>query len=112
MKKILSILSIVLVTMSLFIACNNSTPSSPSVVKDSAIKDSTATGSTGKDSTRASSQKALLAATEIYTCSMHNEVIGDKPGHCSVCGMELVKQKPTEQQKKLIKEGTYKNPKS
>ncbi|MEO6357709.1 MAG: heavy metal-binding domain-containing protein [Ferruginibacter sp.] len=27
-----------------------------------------------------------------YTCSMHPEVISDKPGKCPKCGMELVKQ--------------------
>lgn len=29
---------------------------------------------------------------EIYTCSMHPEIIRDKPGNCPVCGMKLVKQ--------------------
>jgi len=28
----------------------------------------------------------------IYTCSMHPEVISDKPGNCPKCGMELVKK--------------------
>ena len=29
-----------------------------------------------------------------YTCTMHSEVISDKPGKCPKCGMKLVKMKP------------------
>jgi hypothetical protein len=28
-----------------------------------------------------------------YTCSMHPEVVPDKPGKCPKCGMELVEKK-------------------
>jgi Cu(I)/Ag(I) efflux system membrane fusion protein len=35
---------------------------------------------------------------EIYTCSMHPEIIRDKPGNCPICGMTLV-QKPNPNQK-------------
>ena len=31
----------------------------------------------------------------IYTCSMHPEVISDKPGECPICGMFLVKKELT-----------------
>ena len=31
-----------------------------------------------------------MAATKTYTCSMHPEVISDKPGKCPKCGMELI----------------------
>jgi hypothetical protein len=27
-----------------------------------------------------------------YTCSMHPEVISDKPGKCPKCGMELIEK--------------------
>jgi hypothetical protein len=27
-----------------------------------------------------------------YTCTMHPEIIRDKPGKCPICGMELVKK--------------------
>ncbi|GAC1422848.1 MAG: hypothetical protein NVS9B7_13640 [Flavisolibacter sp.] len=81
------------------------------MAKDSIIKNSTTGAASLKDSMPGGGQKDLHTATEIYTCTMHNEVIGAKPGHCSVCGMELVKQKPTDQQRKLITEGTYTNPK-
>jgi Cu(I)/Ag(I) efflux system membrane fusion protein len=29
---------------------------------------------------------------ELWTCSMHPEIIRDKPGTCPVCGMELIKK--------------------
>ncbi|MEO7991335.1 MAG: heavy metal-binding domain-containing protein [Chryseolinea sp.] len=28
-----------------------------------------------------------------YTCSMHPEVIANKPGKCPKCGMELIEKK-------------------
>ncbi len=35
-----------------------------------------------------------------YTCTMHPEVISDKPGNCPKCGMELVKMQPKADMKK------------
>ena len=32
-------------------------------------------------------------AAKKYTCSMHPEVVQDKPGKCPKCGMELVEKK-------------------
>lgn len=29
---------------------------------------------------------------ELYTCSMHPQIISDKPGNCPICGMKLVKK--------------------
>ena len=29
---------------------------------------------------------------EVWTCSMHPEIIRDKPGNCPICGMEMVKK--------------------
>jgi len=52
-----------------------------------------------------------LAKDEMYTCTMHNEVMSDHPGECSKCGMKLVKQKMTDEQMKMMKEGTYTKPK-
>ena len=34
-----------------------------------------------------------MAATKTYTCSMHPEVISDKPGKCPKCGMVLIEKK-------------------
>lgn len=31
-------------------------------------------------------------ATKTYTCSMHPEVVSDKPGKCPKCGMELIEK--------------------
>ncbi len=33
-----------------------------------------------------------VAGAEVYTCSMHPQIIRDKPGKCPICGMELVKK--------------------
>ena len=52
-----------------------------------------------------------LASDETYTCTMHNEVMSDHPGKCPKCGMNLVKQKMTAEQKKLKAEGTFVKPK-
>ena len=51
-----------------------------------------------------------LAKDETYTCTMHNEVMSDKPGKCPKCGMTLVKQKMTEEQQKMMNEDTYTKP--
>jgi hypothetical protein len=32
-------------------------------------------------------------STTVYTCSMHPEVVSDKPGKCPKCGMTLVVKK-------------------
>jgi len=36
--------------------------------------------------------KKKRGAKTIYICPMHNEMILDKPGKCSKCGMNLVKK--------------------
>ena len=41
-----------------------------------------------------------LAKDEMYTFKMHNEVMSDHKGECPKCGMKLVKQKMTAEQKK------------
>lgn len=57
------------------------------------------------------SQKDISAiitdTSTIYTCKMHQEVISDHAGECPKCGMNLVKQKITAKQKKLLDEGKY-----
>jgi hypothetical protein len=67
-----------------------------------------------KNSTTQTNTPAMpktIASDEIYTCKMHNDVMSDKPGKCPECGMTLVKQKITDEQKKMMKEGTYIQPK-
>lgn len=48
---------------------------------------------TAKGSTlnQAQAEKAETKKVE-YTCPMHPEVVSDKPGQCSKCGMDLVKK--------------------
>ena len=55
--------------------------------------------------------KQVMVTDEMYTCTMHNEVMSNKPGKCPKCGMALVKQKMTDEQMKMMKEGTYIKPK-
>ncbi|WP_462220491.1 heavy metal-binding domain-containing protein [Ferruginibacter sp.] len=66
------------------------------------------TACTGNSSNAKTEQ---LAKDETYTCTMHNEVMSDKPGKCPKCEMNLVKQKMTAEQMKMMKEGTYTKPK-
>jgi Cu(I)/Ag(I) efflux system membrane fusion protein len=42
-------------------------------------------------------QPTVEKVAEVYTCSMHPEIIRDEPGNCPICGMNLVK-KVTEDQ--------------
>ena len=77
-----------------FLACNNG-----DAKKESSAKQTDTTG-----------VPQLKVSDEMYTCEMHNEVISDKGGKCPKCGMTLVKQKMTDAQKKMLKEGTYIKP--
>ena len=40
-----------------------------------------------------STPAAAVARPVVYTCSMHPEVVADKPGKCPKCGMDLVVKK-------------------
>jgi len=63
------------------------------------------------DKSKGDAKQETLTEGEIYTCTMHNEVVGDKPGKCPKCGMALVKQKMTAEQKKMMDDGTAIKPK-
>ena len=84
MKKLFIIAAMLLSFAFVFIACNN-----------------------GSKNTKTEQ----LTADETYTCTMHNEVMSDHPGKCPKCGMDLVKQKMTDQQKKMKESGNYTKPK-
>ena len=84
MKKILLIVAIFLTAGFLFTAC---------------------TGNNNKATTQ------QLAKDEMYTCTMHNEVMSDHTAQCPKCNMKLVKQKMTVDQQKMMSEGTYLKPK-
>ncbi|HUC81676.1 MAG TPA: heavy metal-binding domain-containing protein [Flavisolibacter sp.] len=87
MKRV--ILAVLVVTSLAFTACNSS---------DTKSKESVNTGT---------EKNGQLASDEMYTCTMHNEVMSAKTGTCPKCGMNLVKQKMTPEQEKMMKEGTY-----
>ncbi len=91
MKKIFLVAVVLLSFAFVFTACNSS--------------DNKENTSTSTD------KKEQLAKDEMYTCTMHNEVMSDHTGECPKCGMKLVKQKMTAEQQKLMKEGTYVKPK-
>ncbi len=91
MKKIFLVAVVLLSFAFVFTACNSS--------------DNKENTSTSTD------KKEQLAKDEMYTCTMHNEVMSDHPGECPKCGMKLVKQKMTADQQKMMKEGTYVKPK-
>jgi ssDNA-binding Zn-finger/Zn-ribbon topoisomerase 1 len=95
MKKYISIAILLSLMTTAFIACNNSDTKNNN--------SSTQTDTTGK--------RQVMVTDEMYTCTMHNEVMSEKPGKCPKCGMALVKQKMTEEQMKMMKEGTYIQPK-
>ena len=42
---------------------------------------------------KTSGSKSDSTAKYIYTCTMHPEVMTDKPGKCPKCGMTLMKKK-------------------
>ena len=49
------------------------------------------TGTFAQDSTRKSDGHAHKTTTsKKYTCTMHPDVVMDKPGKCPTCGMKLV----------------------
>ncbi len=78
-----------------FIACNNSETQTDNTT--------TQTDTLG--------MRKVMGTDEMYTCTMHNEVMSEKPGKCPKCEMTLVKQKMTDAQMKMMKEGTYVKPK-
>jgi hypothetical protein len=40
-----------------------------------------------------STKSSEQTAKKEYTCSMHPEVVQDKPGQCPKCGMDLIEKK-------------------
>lgn len=41
---------------------------------------------------RGHTEKENIVQKEEWTCSMHPEIISDKPGNCPICGMDLIKK--------------------
>jgi hypothetical protein len=71
MKKIIFTTFAIAVLFVTFTACSNQTPASSTaeVKSDEKVQ---------------------------YTCTMHPEVLTDKPGDCPICGMALVKVEPAD----------------
>ncbi|EOR94116.1 hypothetical protein ADIARSV_2729 [Arcticibacter svalbardensis MN12-7] len=57
---------------------------------------------TKPDSTRKDSIQKEGKMVKKYTCSMHPEVVMNKPGKCPKCGMALVLVKKQDQKKKAM----------
>jgi hypothetical protein len=59
---------------------------------------STAVACTSRNEQSKDTGESTEAAAENvkYTCTMHPEVISDKPGKCPKCGMELVKKEDSD----------------
>jgi hypothetical protein len=45
--------------------------------------------------------KKVKPAKVQYTCTMHPDVLSDKPGKCTKCGMALVKKAPGKKAEKM-----------
>lgn len=50
----------------------------------------------------AKTKKSKIAKVQ-YTCTMHPEVLSDKPGKCPKCGMTLVKKQTTKKASEKMK---------
>jgi ssDNA-binding Zn-finger/Zn-ribbon topoisomerase 1 len=48
-------------------------------------------------------KKVKPVAKVQYTCTMHPEVVSDKPGKCPKCGMTLVEKKPAKKKAEPMK---------
>lgn len=51
----------------------------------------------------ADTTKKVKPAKVQYTCTMHPEVLTDKPGKCPKCGMALVKKSPAKKKPAAMK---------
>ncbi len=60
----------------------------------------TNTTNTVSDTTKT---KKVKPAKVQYTCTMHPEVLSDKPGKCPKCGMTLVKKEPAKKKTEPMK---------
>ncbi len=72
-----------------------------------AISSSVIVSSCSNSSSQKNVSSAITDSSMIYSCTMHQDVISDHPGECPKCGMTLVKQKITAEQRKLLKDGNY-----
>ena len=45
------------------------------------------------------SGKSETTKKDVYTCTMHRQIISDRPGQCPICGMDLVLKSSIEETK-------------
>jgi len=50
---------------------------------------------------KSTTHKHHMAAKQMYTCTMHPEVVRSKPGKCPKCGMALVPMKKKMDKKEM-----------
>jgi hypothetical protein len=70
-------------------------PAAPALADEAEAKGPEAAGDTARPAVGHeghSMPAAPDAADEVYTCSMHPEVMQPSPGSCTKCGMQLVKR--------------------
>ena len=60
---------------------------------------------------RGNTKTEQLATNEMYTCTIRNEVMCDYADKYPKCGINLIEQKMTAPQQKMMNEGTYTKPK-
>ena len=67
---------------------------------DAGLINANSTGKNSQDNHKQTSDMKMTeektenkGAVKSYTCSMHPEVISDKPGKCPKCGMTLIEKK-------------------
>ena len=92
-KKIVIIISSVVVLLTVVallyfkvLLPKNNTPQAGKTGMENMNMDVKENGGDKKLNTTAEAEKL------IYTCSMHPQIIRDKPGNCPICGMQLVKK--------------------
>lgn len=105
MKRNISIVMLVALLFAGFASCND-----PNKENEKRITQADASEIHPAIQKDTSGLHQILQTGEAYTCLMHHEVLGDKPGVCPECGMTLVKKKLTDAQRKLLKDRTYTRP--
>jgi Cu(I)/Ag(I) efflux system membrane fusion protein len=48
----------------------------------------------GCDAGRHKEKQPAVQSTDVYTCSMHPQIMENHPGNCPICGMVLIKKNP------------------
>jgi len=49
-------------------------------------------GTSCKQKKRETHTHDVSESKQLYTCSMHPQIIRDQPGQCPICGMDLIKK--------------------